>query len=335
MVNFRDPAVIVQDSLAVHKFWHTVSGLFIWEFFTTLEYEWDVLQGRRPYRWTIWVYSIARLSTLIGVVLGFVLMDTSTKINCQVGISFVISLSFLSTASASLLIVLRIIAIWNRKKLAMWISLGVWGCNAAFLIQGAVRLRSGWVPASRGCVPLETESSKPTLIAMLVTDVTLLLIMLVGLLRLRYHRSNMFGLTQLLWRQGLIWLLIATVVEVPPVVFIALNLNVPFNVMFQPPAWITMVIAATRMHRSLVDFTTGSSNIANESFQDSGVTIVKAKRAPTTQIPLDRMDVTVHVVSGPHLARQMRDDDSCASMSEQAHKKQNGLVLENDLERGM
>ena len=36
---------------------------------------------------------------------------------------------------------------------------------------------------------------------MLVTDVTLLLIMLFGLLRLRYHRSNMFGLTQLLWKQ--------------------------------------------------------------------------------------------------------------------------------------
>jgi hypothetical protein len=26
-----------------------------WEFFTTLEYEWSVFRGRRPYRWTIWV----------------------------------------------------------------------------------------------------------------------------------------------------------------------------------------------------------------------------------------------------------------------------------------
>ena len=50
-------------------------------------------------------------------------------------------------------------------------------------------------------MPLETESSKSTLIVMLVTDVTLLLIMLIGLLRLRHHLSNMFGLTRLLWRQ--------------------------------------------------------------------------------------------------------------------------------------
>jgi hypothetical protein len=26
-----------------------------WEFFTTLDYEWSVIRGRRPYRWTIWV----------------------------------------------------------------------------------------------------------------------------------------------------------------------------------------------------------------------------------------------------------------------------------------
>jgi hypothetical protein len=26
-----------------------------WEFVTTLDYEWSVFYGRRPYRWTIWV----------------------------------------------------------------------------------------------------------------------------------------------------------------------------------------------------------------------------------------------------------------------------------------
>lgn len=26
-----------------------------WEFFINLDYEWSVIRGRRPYRWTIWV----------------------------------------------------------------------------------------------------------------------------------------------------------------------------------------------------------------------------------------------------------------------------------------
>lgn len=55
------------------KLWHAVAGLYMygltfswvcyaiqlsiyrWEFITTLDYEWRVIRGRIPYRWTIWV----------------------------------------------------------------------------------------------------------------------------------------------------------------------------------------------------------------------------------------------------------------------------------------
>lgn len=78
--------------------------LFSWEFFTTLYFEWDVIRGRRPYLWSIWVcglhwglslpnpqpsylqqvYSIARISTLMAVILNMVEFDTTSRINCQV-----------------------------------------------------------------------------------------------------------------------------------------------------------------------------------------------------------------------------------------------------------
>jgi len=45
------------------------------------------------------------------------------------------------------------------------------------------------------------ESHSLTLIAMVVTDIALLLIMLVGLLRLRRHGGGTFGIAQLLWKQ--------------------------------------------------------------------------------------------------------------------------------------
>lgn len=44
-------------------------------------------------------------------------------------------------------------------------------------------------------------SNKPTLISMAVTDIVLLLIMLVGLLRLRRGSCGTFGLVQFLWKQ--------------------------------------------------------------------------------------------------------------------------------------
>ena len=45
-----------------------------WEFFTTLDYEWDVIRGRRPYRWTIWVRS-DRPFTLVSSATQEVLTD--------------------------------------------------------------------------------------------------------------------------------------------------------------------------------------------------------------------------------------------------------------------
>ena len=74
---------------------------------------------------------------------------------------------------------------------------------------------------------------------------------------------------------------------------------------------------------------------ANESFRNSDLTFVRAKWGRTTQIPVDQVDVTAHMASEPHPARQMDDDDSCTSVDEQAHKKQNGLGLGDDLERGV
>ena len=56
------------------------------------------------------------------------------------------------------------------------------------------------MPEQTACVVLDTERSKDQIIALLVSDVVLLLTMLVGLLRLRKD-GTLFGLGKLLWRQ--------------------------------------------------------------------------------------------------------------------------------------
>ena len=81
--------------------------------------------------------------------------------------------------------------------------------------------------------------SKLNYLVTLATDTVLVLLMLVGLLRLGFHERGVFGLGRLLWKQvrywcfsqavvfsaymmvrihkGVIWLLVATIAEVPPV----------------------------------------------------------------------------------------------------------------------
>ena len=102
------------------------------------------------------------------------------------------------------------------------------------------QLRSSWSPVQQTCTVTNLPSSKPNLIAIPVTDISLLLIMLVGLFRLRSDGMGIVGLAQVLWRQvipvlascgsfnsliyifhfgkGIIWLLLAMVSEVPPMV---------------------------------------------------------------------------------------------------------------------
>lgn len=57
---------------------------------------------------------------------------------------------------------------------------------------------------------VNTQSNTASLISMAVTDIILLLIMIVGLLRLRFHGGGTFGLARLLLKQ--VWWLSTVVV---------------------------------------------------------------------------------------------------------------------------
>jgi len=256
MVNFRDPVVIMKDRVAVVKLWHAMAGLYLYEFVTTLNYEWSVFRGHRPYRSTIWVYSFTRVAALMAVILNLVSIDLSTPYNCEIELVFQIFFGYLAFAAAALLIVIRVIAIWNRDKIVIAIATTIWATNFAFIIHGVVKIRAIWVPELTTCLllPGNIQSERLNLIATLATDISLLIIMLIGLLRLRFHERSALGLGHLLWKQGLIWFLIATLVEVPNVVFICLDLNDPLNYMLWLTSIVAMTIAVTRIHRHLTDF---------------------------------------------------------------------------------
>ena len=97
--------------------------------------------------------------------------------------------------------------------------------------------------SSASCGETNIRSTKLNMIALLVTDIALLLIMLFGLLRLGFNEPGVYGLGRLMWRQvgvcasrksrclqctdmlivgkGLVWLFLSTIAWVPPVVSVA------------------------------------------------------------------------------------------------------------------
>jgi hypothetical protein len=97
------------------------------------------------------------------------------------------------------------------------------------------------------------------------------------------------------------------------------------------PSQITLIIAATRMHCSLVNFASGSSNVydtlqflsffplnrfrAHESPQVSNLTSSKTKRADTPSTALDRVEIAMHTAIERHPTSSTKDDDSSTIIS--------------------
>ncbi|KAH9990101.1 hypothetical protein BJV77DRAFT_1125488 [Russula vinacea] len=178
MVNYDDP---VTTSARVAKLWHIVNGIFIWEFITNLDYEWDVILGHRPYYGRYgFVYSLARVSTLLAVILNMVNFDTTTPINCQA---------------------------WVISEIFQW----EYGCKISY---SSSVLRSTWSPEAVTCVVANIDSTN-------------LLLSAHSFPTAGYFSSCSLGCSPC--AAGLIWLLLATIAEVPPTVLMILNMNVPLN----------------------------------------------------------------------------------------------------------
>lgn len=327
MVNYHDPVTIAREFVALVKLWHVVDGIYIWEFLTTLDYEWEVFRGRRRYRWTIWIYSLTRIAALMAVILNMVGFDTTTPINCQVWVTFEVLFAYTAFAAGALLIVLRIIAIWNMKKSIIAIAMTIWLADVALLIHGIVRIRSAWSPEANTCALLNLNVTKASIFGSLSTDILLLVIMLVGLFNQDMIAGNAFGLGRTLWKQGLIWLLIATAAEVPPTIFMILNLNVSMNLMYQTPGMIALSIAATRIHRSLMDYTPPDVS------RDTRVRTATSRTRSVIVLPT-RTEVFVRTESDQSPTLQTSRTSYVSTDPQETHKEHE-MSLDVDVERGL
>ncbi|KAI0259045.1 hypothetical protein BC834DRAFT_666491 [Gloeopeniophorella convolvens] len=244
---------LITDYLAVVKLIHVLGGLCIWEVASTCYFELDVLRGKRPYRWTIWVYLFCRIACITTFACLFIEKDMgSGHIDCRGWDTAMYFFSYLTLALASFLILLRIFAIWNRNKWVSLLSISVWLLSIILNIRDLFLAHTVWDSTVQACRPTNTSLILDNMIGILVSDIVLLVTMLVGLWRIR--GAGRYGLWRLLYHQGILWLALASIAEVLPVVFVSLNINDAFNLMFQPIELTILSVGATRMYRGLSEY---------------------------------------------------------------------------------
>ncbi|KAI0045769.1 hypothetical protein FA95DRAFT_1680248 [Auriscalpium vulgare] len=299
MTNFEDPKVELSNYLSFVKLVHVFAGIFIWEYVSTLYFEWEVVTGRRPYRWTLLVYSGTRLLALVNAAMNLALFNTTSPMNCELYIKFQLFFAYSALAAGSSLMLLRIIAIWDRNVYVAVSVVAVWLMNLGLLIDSIVAVKAIYVPGT-GCIITNTTESKKYIAATFSTDLFLLIMMLAGLLRTR-QKAGSFTIWRVLYTQGLVWLVVATVGELPPLILIQLNLNDPWNLMFQVPGLMIMAICSTRMYRDLFNLspklTTSSDNHRSKVsiVRFGGKSHVATAGDSTTVVPMNPLEVTVRV----------------------------------------
>jgi len=82
MVNRQEPALVLKDYIALIKLNHVIAGIYIWETLLTVDFEFDVIRRKRPYRWTIWIYLGTRYTGLLAFICLFIVMD-GPRISCE------------------------------------------------------------------------------------------------------------------------------------------------------------------------------------------------------------------------------------------------------------
>ncbi|KAH9063761.1 hypothetical protein EDB83DRAFT_2675224 [Lactarius deliciosus] len=251
MVDWNDRATVSAEEYALIKLVHVIGGIYIWEIILCLGFEYSVISKQRKFTWPFLLYLGCRWCPLFAIAFQFLGFDVSHKIDCQTCAILSFMSAYLSFMCTSALIILRVAVLWNRSKIIIAFACAVWAGNTAVYAYSLTTLCSAWT--GEFCSILHTDHCRISVLSTFTMDLILLVLMLAGLKRWK-NAPKLCGVWRLLHTQGLIWVMIVTLAELPPTVFIFLNLNDPMNTIFQDFALIIAPLGAARLYRGLIDY---------------------------------------------------------------------------------
>ncbi|KAJ3875907.1 hypothetical protein F5051DRAFT_441994 [Lentinula edodes] len=266
MVDWSDSQEIMRDTLAFDRVVFCFLGVTLWELFSTWDFEWSLLRGRRKLRWPLgmihrhricWLsemlivfFFLSRYCILLAFVGIIVSLSVTTRINCGALYVFNSWAGNMTLLCSSTSLMLRTIALWERK-LTVVVPLGLL-CVAfwAILYRTMFIVRADWSDIARSCVVTSTEPSllNVTFFFTMGFDFVILVYTYVALVTKHTARTDLW---KLLFHDGLVYFLVTFCANCIPAVFNVLNLNM------WPQPQRQLSIASCRAVMRLLDYTSG------------------------------------------------------------------------------
>ncbi|GJE94556.1 hypothetical protein PsYK624_107260 [Phanerochaete sordida] len=298
MPDWQSTAELVLEGAAFAKFMHALAGLYFWEVAMSLDFDWEFISGKKKFHWPLIFYFLGRyflVAALIGILVA---LDVTQEVNCQTLYTFnqLVGQSTLGFASINLAI--RTMALWSQNMYIVVplviIILGHW----SLILQGAL-LKAAWVP-EQGCVITQTNNTvlAATFIYGMCFD---LVVLVLTAAKLAFQRGQRSQLMKMLFRDGLIYFVIAFVASLLATTFMLLNLNAIMSVIFNVPSAVASTIVACRAVRRLNEwknngpevFSSGNQSRSGGAYRPGPVT---SNRGPGIHYPQSRSKVDgVHV----------------------------------------
>lgn len=221
--------------------------------FMTIDFEWSLLTRRRVFHWPLVFFFLCRYCMVLSFVGLIISLNVGTMVNCQALFTFNSWTGNMAILCASTCLMLRTIALWDRKKYIVVIlgilCLGHW----ALLYRTMFVVQARWEPSLGVCLVTNTNSDllNVTFFFTMGFDLTILIFTAVALLG---RPSAKTGLWRMLFQDGLVYFLISFSMNCIPAVLNVLNLNTPMNVIATIPAATITSIAACRAVMRLLSF---------------------------------------------------------------------------------
>ncbi|KAF5389541.1 hypothetical protein D9757_004078 [Collybiopsis confluens] len=268
MLNQRARHILPADeyhTVAFSKFMHVLLGLYLWEWFISLDFDYYYLTGQRQFRWPLIFYFLNRyclLFALIGITvsLDITSLRISSEINCQGLYTFNACFGNAAIGLASINFSLRTIAVWNKRWYIVipliLVIMGHW----SLLLHG-VLIHANYDP-TQGCVITDTDNTllAATFIYTMCFDFVVLSLTAWKLV-INSPSTKVMGrskLVVLIFGDGLIYFIIAFLSNLLSTIFMVLNLNPVMSIIANVPSAIASTTVACRAVRRLALFTSSS-----------------------------------------------------------------------------
>ncbi|KAL1727190.1 hypothetical protein EV714DRAFT_286661 [Schizophyllum commune] len=204
MVNWSDPKEIALDNDVFDKLIFTFFGLNLWEIFVTCDFEWSLITRRRKFRWPLVLFFFLSRYCII---LSFIGLIVSMSVRTEALYTFNSWAGNMTLLSSSTSLMLRTIALWERKLLVV-VLLGIL-CVAhwAVLWRGMFIVESTWNAEISACYVTQTNPGllNVTFFYTIAFDFTVLIFTTVAL---TYKHSARTDLWKLLFQDGLVYFLL-------------------------------------------------------------------------------------------------------------------------------